>query len=51
MKKQFKTIIDESALIFERIYVSAGKRGYQVCLKVEDLVKAANAELKDVVKL
>ena len=50
MKKQFKTIIDESALIFERIYVSAGKRGYQVRLKVEDLARAAGAEFKDVVK-
>ena len=51
MKKQFRTIIDESALIFERIYVSAGKRGYQVRLKVEDLVRASSAELKDVVKI
>ena len=51
MKKQFKTVIDESALLFDSIYVSAGKRGYQVRLKVEDLVRASSAELCDVVKL
>ncbi len=51
MKKSFTAVIDESALLFDEIYVSAGKRGYQVRLKVEDLVRLTGAELKDVAKL
>ena len=50
MKKQFKTIIDESALLFDKIYVSAGKRGFQVKLRVSDLASMTSAELKDVTK-
>ena len=50
MKKQFKTVIDESALLFDEIFVSAGRRGYQVRLKVSDLASLASAELKDVIK-
>ncbi len=32
MKKQFPTFIDESALLYDRIYVSAGQRGLQLYL-------------------
>ena len=51
MRKKFRTVIDESALLFDMIYVSAGKRGYQVRLNVDDLIRAADAETKDVIKL
>jgi Cys-tRNA(Pro)/Cys-tRNA(Cys) deacylase len=37
MKKKYPTFIDETALLFERIYVSGGLRGVQVNLKPDDL--------------
>lgn len=48
MKKQFKTVIDETAKNFETIIFSAGKIGYQVELTLEDLRKIINFELIDV---
>ena len=39
MKKKFKTFIDETAQLFETIYVSGGKRGLQVELNPIDLSK------------
>lgn len=48
MKKQFKTVIDETAKNFETIIFSAGKIGYQVELNLEDLRKIINFELIDV---
>ncbi len=47
-KKLLQTIIDTSALQFETIYVSAGKRGLQIELDPEDLVKLCDAELADI---
>lgn len=32
MKKKFATFFDSSALSFDRIFVSAGKVGYQICI-------------------
>ena len=37
MKKFFPTFIDDSAAEFDKIYISAGKVGYQVCLSPADL--------------
>ena len=48
MKKQFKTVIDGSAQNFETIIFSAGKIGYQVELRLDDLRKAIDFELKDI---
>lgn len=48
LKKQFKTVIDETAKNFETIIFSAGKIGYQVELNLEDLRKIINFELIDV---
>ena len=31
MKKAFPTFIDETAQVFDQIYASGGKRGFQVC--------------------
>lgn len=42
MKKHFPAFIHESCLNFERIYVSAGKRGLQLVLSPSDLI----AEIK-----
>lgn len=48
MKKQFPTVIDESALLLDKMIISGGKIGMQLKLAPEDLKKAANAEFADV---
>lgn len=50
MKKLYPTVIDASAADIDRIVVSGGKIGVQMILAVDDLKKAARAELIDVVK-
>lgn len=50
MKKQFKTIIDETCNNYETIIFSAGKIGYQVEVKVNDLSKALNYITYDITK-
>ena len=47
MKKDYPTYIEETAQLFENIYVSAGVRGMQVCLSPEDLKNAVNAVFAD----
>lgn len=44
MKKKFKTFFDETAVLFDTIYVSGGKRGLQVEVNPEDLCKASEGE-------
>ncbi|MBE2219978.1 MAG: hypothetical protein IAF02_00470 [Anaerolineae bacterium] len=43
--KNFKIYLDESAKMFDQIYVSGGKRGLDVKLAVKDLIKITNAKL------
>ncbi|PKL74363.1 MAG: Cys-tRNA(Pro) deacylase, partial [Candidatus Melainabacteria bacterium HGW-Melainabacteria-1] len=43
--RQFELILDELALVFERISVSAGQRGLQLFLNPQDLVQATKASL------
>jgi Cys-tRNA(Pro)/Cys-tRNA(Cys) deacylase len=40
-KKQLPVVVDASALAFDRIYVSAGRRGLELSLAPMDLVKLA----------
>lgn len=49
MKKQYPTVIHESARELEYMYVSGGKLGMQLKLKPEDLRKASGANYADVV--
>jgi len=49
MKKPFRTAIDESALTFDRIVVSAGKVGLQMDLPLSSLVEAASAKIADLI--
>jgi len=49
MKKTFPTYIHQSAAGLERIYVSAGLRGVQLRLAPQDLIRAARAEIADIV--
>jgi Cys-tRNA(Pro)/Cys-tRNA(Cys) deacylase len=47
MKKQFPTFIEETSQLFDKIFVSAGIRGMQVCLSPTDLVKITEAVFAD----
>lgn len=49
MKKQFKTVVDESALEFEKIMFSGGKRGVQIKMSPEDLKKVINCEFINII--
>lgn len=51
MKKKFPTAIDETAILFDKIYVSAGMRGETVCLSPTDLAEYAEAPLVDLICL
>lgn len=48
MKKHYPTFISEDALGFPFIYVSAGKRGLQIKIAPQDLLKAADASAADI---
>ena len=48
MKKFFRTVIDSSAQNFDRIYFSAGKIGYQVGVRVDDIGKMIRFEFGDI---
>ncbi len=50
MKKQFPTVLDESAKRFPKIMVSGGRRGSQMELSPEDLMRAANGSFADVME-
>ncbi len=50
MKKQFKTIIDISSLNKNIIFISGGKIGYQIEIKLNDLKQVINFELQDITK-
>lgn len=47
MKKQFATRLDETAMLFDRIYISAGRIGCQIHLAPDDFLKAAEASYAD----
>ena len=50
MKKQYPTFIDETAVLFDKIYFSAGKRGVQIILPPETLADFIDAQLCDLTK-
>jgi len=47
-KKKLKTVLHNSALDFDTIYVSAGKRGLEIELKSGDLIALLNAHCADI---
>jgi Cys-tRNA(Pro)/Cys-tRNA(Cys) deacylase len=47
MKKHFRTFIDETVILHDTVYVSAGVRGQQLVLKPDDLVRATEAVVCD----
>lgn len=50
MKKNFKTVIDQSATNFATIIFSAGKIGYQVELSLDELRSVISFNLEDIKK-
>jgi Cys-tRNA(Pro)/Cys-tRNA(Cys) deacylase len=47
MRKQYRTFVDETVILHDTVYVSAGLRGQQLILAPDDLVRAANATVCD----
>lgn len=50
MKKDFPTFIDETAILFDEILISAGVRGTMMIIEPNDLINYVNAEIIDLVK-
>lgn len=47
-KKRLKTVVDGSAALLNKIYVSGGKRGLDIGVNPQDLVKVLGAQFADV---
>jgi Cys-tRNA(Pro)/Cys-tRNA(Cys) deacylase len=47
-KARLRVVVDETAQLFDTVYVSAGKRGLQVELSAEDLASVTGATLADI---
>ena len=50
MKKQYKTVIDDSALDQETMVVSAGRIGHQIDLAPADLIRLTRGKTADIIK-
>lgn len=48
MKKKYPTYLDETAVLWEEIAVSAGARGHQMILPPENLANLVDAKLADI---
>ena len=51
MKKTFPIFIDESAILYEKITVSAGVRGCQLLLNRAELLEFTKANVVDIIKI
>ena len=47
-RRTLPTVVDASALDWDRVLCSAGKRGWDVALAPQDLVAATNAVIADI---
>ena len=50
MKKQFPTYMDESILNVDEVAFSAGKRGFQMIVRVQDILAYLNVETGDIIR-
>lgn len=48
MKKDFKTVVDKSALLLDKIMFSGGKRGVQLIMNPKDLEIACRCEFSEI---
>lgn len=51
MKKAFRTVMDETAQLYDTIFVSAGRVGYQVQVAPDELAALVNADYCDLVDM
>ena len=49
MKKLYTTVFDQSVLEQEKVYVSAGRIGLQICCAPADLIRAAKAKTAPII--
>ena len=49
-KKAYPVFVDETAILFDRISVSAGTRGTQLILRPDDYLRAAEGQTADLTK-
>jgi Cys-tRNA(Pro)/Cys-tRNA(Cys) deacylase len=47
-RKQLPTVVDDSALTWDRVLCSAGRRGLEVALAPADLIRLTNASTADI---
>ena len=47
MKKKYPTFLDETCILYDKIYVSAGQRGLQLCLAPDALADFIGAAVTD----
>ena len=47
-KKDYPVFLDEHAILWEQIYISAGQRGVQLCLSPDDLCRATSATMAEI---
>ena len=49
MKTKFKTFIDETVILWDQIYLSAGRVGMQMKINVEDIINYVQMETVDLI--
>lgn len=49
MKKQYPTVIHNSAIGFDKIYISGGRIGTTIVLNPQDLIKVVRASFEDII--
>lgn len=50
MKKSFPVVIDQQAQTSGIIYINGGKKGYQIRIKLDDLIELTDASVENIVK-
>ena len=50
MKKNYKVTIDESAKNFDEIYLSGGKVGVQIKVRLDDLIKVISPQFVAIIR-
>ncbi len=48
LNKGFQIVLDESALQHERVHISGGQRGLNICLPVNDLINLTGARIAQI---
>lgn len=49
MKKQYPTVVDETAELFDEIIISGGRIGSQIMIAPDDLIKVTGGKFEDIV--